>query len=426
MQVMDARAGYWDNVHTYFMGEIALKNSMKNTLGSALAAATLGSLAMPAMAYEQGNWLLRAGWAQVAPNEDSGELEANGVNATGKDVLEISSASALGISATYMFNSVLGLDLLAATPFEHDISAKGDLAAMGIGDIGTTRQLPPTLTLQYYPMGHSHAQSPWQPYIGAGLNFTWFYDETLDDSFKAATGAQDKDFSLSNSWGPAAMIGLDYVFSNNWIINASVMYAQISTEAEINNTALGDLKVDADVNPWVYRINVGYRFGAKSKAAPVAAAAAVAAPVAAAVAAPVGDSDGDGVNDDVDQCPNTIEGALINEQGCGVKLTGAHFKFDSNELNPDAETMLDEVATRMQQYPDVKLQVEGHTDASGDEAYNLDLSRQRAQVAVDYLTGKGIDASRFQVEGLGSSKPVADNATEEGRKANRRVVFKTR
>ena len=395
-----------------------------NALSRVIALATLGTLATTAGAYDKGDWLLRAGYAQVSPNEDSSELEADGVNVTGEDVLEISEGSALGISATYMFNSILGLDLLAASPFEHDISAKGDLAALGLDEIGTTRQLPPTLTLQYYPVGHVNASSHWQPYIGAGLNFTWFFDETLDDSFKAATGAEDKDFSLSNSWGAAAMVGLDYVFSSNWIINASVMYVQIATEAEINNTALGNLKVDADVNPWVYRINIGYRFGGPKATAPVVAAAA-AVPVAAAVAAPVGDDDGDGINDDVDQCPNTIQGALINEQGCGVKLTGAHFTFDSEELSSDAEALLDEVAARLQQYPDVNLLVEGHTDASGDEAYNLDLSQRRAQAAADYLIGKGVDASRLQVEGLGSSKSVADNATAEGREANRRVVFKT-
>jgi outer membrane protein len=374
------------------------------------------------MAYEKGDWLLRAGWAEVAPNEGSSALKADGVPITGSDVIDVSSASALGISATYMFNSYLGLELLAATPFEHDISATGDLAgaltANSVStDIGTTKQLPPTLTVQWYPVGN---KSAWQPYLGAGINFTWFFDEQLDSGFADPQGLSDKDFTLSNSVGLAGIIGLDYVFSNNWVINASVMYAQIGTEAEITNSAFGDLKVDVDVDPWVYRLNIGYRFGGKSKAAPVVAAA-VAAPVAAAVAAPV-DSDGDGVNDDVDECPNTIQGAMINVQGCGIKQTGAHFKFDSDELNLDAETLLDEVAVRLRQYPDVKLLVEGHTDASGDEAYNVDLSQRRAQAAADYLVAEGVDASRLQVKGYGSAKPVADDTTRE---ANRRVVFKT-
>lgn len=172
-------------------------------------------------------------------------------------------------------------------------------------------------------------------------------------------------------------------------------------------------------------ITLGYQFGQKAKAQPVAAAAAVTAGAAAAVvAAPVGDSDDDGVNDDLDQCPNTIEGALVNDAGCGIKLTGAHFKFDSDELNLDAESLLDELAIRMAQYPDINVRVEGHTDSTGDEAYNVDLSQRRAQAAVDYLVSQGVAESRFEAVGLGSANPVASNDTEEGRTANRSVVFK--
>lgn len=169
-------------------------------------------------------------------------------------------------------------------------------------------------------------------------------------------------------------------------------------------------------------ITVGYQFGQKAKAQPVAAAAAVTA--AAVVAAPAGDADGDGVNDDRDQCPNTIEGALVNDSGCGIKLTGAHFKFDSDQLNPDAETLLDELALRMGQHPDINVLVEGHTDSTGDEAYNVDLSGRRAQAAVDYLVSQGVAASRFEAVGIGSANAVDSNDTEEGRAANRRVVFK--
>lgn len=403
------------------------------TYSSAIAAIALSSMATSAGAYEKGDWLLKVGWAMVAPNDGSGALEVDGVDdplGLGKDVIAVENGQAAGFSATYMFNSLIGLELLASTPFEHDIVASGDLkpvleGALGSADIGSTRHLPPTLTVQYYPMGHSKPNSPWQPYIGAGINFTWFYDEKIDGTFYA-TGARDSDFSLSNSVGPAAIIGLDYAFKNGIILNGSIMYAGIETEAEINNVDLGlgapvTLKADVDVNPWVYRLNFGYRFGgSKSKAAPVAAAAV---PVAAAAVA-VGDSDNDGVKDDIDECPNTIEGALIDDVGCGVKLTGAHFKFDSDELNPDAITLLNDLAVRMKQYPEVNLLVEGHTDTSGDEAYNVNLSERRAQAAANYLESQGVDASRLEVVGLGSSQPVADNATKEGREANRRVVFK--
>lgn len=226
-------------------------------------AVALGTVALPANAYEKGNWIVRAGWAEVIPIETTGSLKADGVALpVGEDVIEVTDGSALGISATYMLSSHFGIELLAATPFEHELSASGGLApvlqdALGTTDIGSTKQLPPTLTLQWYPM---ESGSNWQPYVGAGINFTWFFDEQLDSGFKDPQGLSDKDISLSDSFGFAALVGLDWLFADNWLLNASVMYAQIETEAKISNTAFGDLKVDVAVDPWVYRLNLGYRF----------------------------------------------------------------------------------------------------------------------------------------------------------------------
>ena len=138
------------------------------SIAGAVAVASLSTLASTAGAYEKGDWLLRLGWAEVAPNSGSDPLEADGVPVTGKDVIEVGNDYALGISATYMFNSYLGLELLASTPFEHNIYGTGELEGINLGN---TTHLPPTLTLQWYPVGN---RSAWQPYLGAGINFTWF------------------------------------------------------------------------------------------------------------------------------------------------------------------------------------------------------------------------------------------------------------
>jgi OOP family OmpA-OmpF porin len=135
------------------------------------------------------------------------------------------------------------------------------------------------------------------------------------------------------------------------------------------------------------------------------------------------DTDGDGVVDSIDVCPNTIVGALVDDAGCGYQLTGAHFRFDSAELNLDADTILNEVALRMQENPGLSLTVGGHTDSVGEEDYNIDLSERRAQAVVDYLVAQGVDSSMLEAVGFGSSMPVASNDTAEGRAANRRVVF---
>ena len=237
-----------------------MKGTTKTIVGL-VAVATFSGISAGAMAYEAGNVILRVGSATVDPNPGSGYLYADGVQALpGDDLVDVSSNTQMGISVTYMATENFGIELLAATPFNHDLSAKGDLAALGQtvgwdGDIGETTHLPPTLTLQWYPF----ADSSFQPYIGGGINFTWFYDEKLSSSFTDALGSSDSQFSLSNSWGLAGVIGADFLIGN-FLLNVSAMYADINTEAFIKGTALGDLAVDVDVNPWVYRVNLGYRF----------------------------------------------------------------------------------------------------------------------------------------------------------------------
>ncbi len=228
-----------------------------------VAVASLSGMSTSALAYKAGDVIFRVGSATVDPNPGSGYLYANGAQQPiGDDLVDVNSNTQMGISVTYMATPNFGFELLAATPFNHDLSAKNGLAALGQdpsvnwdGDIGETTHLPPTLTLQWYPF----ADSSFQPYIGGGINFTWFYDEKLSSSFKDSLGSSDSQFSLSNSFGLAGIIGADILFGN-FLVNVSAMYADINTEAVIKGTGLGDLVVDVDVNPWVYRVNLGYSF----------------------------------------------------------------------------------------------------------------------------------------------------------------------
>lgn len=235
--------------------------STRNIIVGVIAAASLSGLSTSAMAYKAGDVILRVGSATVDPNPGSGYLYANGEQVPiGDNLVDVNSNTQMGISVTYMATPNFGFELLAATPFNHELSAKNGLAALGQtegwdGKIGETTHLPPTLTLQWYPF----ANSSFQPYIGGGINFTWFYDEELDSSFTDTLGSSDSQFSLSNSFGLAGVIGADLLFGD-FLLNVSAMYADINTEALIKGTILGDLAVDVDVNPWVYRVNLGYRF----------------------------------------------------------------------------------------------------------------------------------------------------------------------
>jgi OOP family OmpA-OmpF porin len=136
------------------------------------------------------------------------------------------------------------------------------------------------------------------------------------------------------------------------------------------------------------------------------------------------DSDGDGVFDGIDQCPDTIRGALVDSVGCGFQLSGANFALNSDEPLPSGTLKLDQVAKRLGDFPNVAIVVEGHTDSSGAAEYNQRLSERRANAVKDYLVERGVEAGRISTVGLGESQPVGDNATEEGRAQNRRVVLR--
>lgn len=139
------------------------------------------------------------------------------------------------------------------------------------------------------------------------------------------------------------------------------------------------------------------------------------------------DSDGDGVPDYLDRCPNTAANTRVDEHGCPYPgtalftLEGVHFEFDSARLKPSAETILQQAVRKLKDNPGVAVDVVGHTDSTGSEAYNQDLSMRRAQSVADYLTANGISAGRLTVRGEGESNPVTSNDTREGRAMNRRV-----
>lgn len=145
------------------------------------------------------------------------------------------------------------------------------------------------------------------------------------------------------------------------------------------------------------------------------------------------DSDGDGVPDFKDNCPNTPRGVKVDPRGCEImgdvviKVTTDHFDFDSASLKPAMEAELNAVAGKVNASKgDEMLEIVGHTDSTGPDAYNQGLSERRAQAAADYLAGKGVSPANMTVKGMGESAPVADNATRDGRAQNRRVEIMTK
>lgn len=220
---------------------------------SIAVAAVAAALNLSAHAYEPGDFILRAGAATVAPDDDSGAININGVGAVGGTGVGVDNNTQLGITGTYIFAPHWGIELLAATPFEHDVSAKG-LGGFGVNDIGTVKHLPPTLSVQYY---FAEAGAAFQPYVGLGINYTIFFDESLSSEAKTNLGASGLD--LDDSVGIAGEIGFDYAFDQHWRLNVSVWKIDLDTTATLN-TALGKAKVDVDIDPWVYMAGIAYRF----------------------------------------------------------------------------------------------------------------------------------------------------------------------
>lgn len=140
------------------------------------------------------------------------------------------------------------------------------------------------------------------------------------------------------------------------------------------------------------------------------------------------DADADGVADDKDDCPNTPKGLKVDDKGCVVaqktSLAGVTFQPNSAKLTAEGRATLDTVAATLDRQEDLKVEIAGHTDSVGSEAYNTLLSQQRADAVRTYLAGKGIAGDRMTAVGYGEGEPVASNDTDEGRRANRRVEFR--
>ena len=132
------------------------------------------------------------------------------------------------------------------------------------------------------------------------------------------------------------------------------------------------------------------------------------------------DNDADGICDDVDKCLNTPRGANVDYRGCWV-LGDVFFDFDKYQIKPRFYPELDAVVKILNKNPSLKIRIEGNTDNIGTAKYNMGLSDRRAKAVMRYFVKAGIDENRLSTIGYGFSKPIATNATPEGRALNRRV-----
>lgn len=208
-------------------------------------------LPLPVLAYEAGDWLVRGRVINVNPNDSSGTLSLNGAD-TGLKGVKVDSDTVPELDITYMLTPHWGVELILGYS-EHTV--KGEKSWATLGDVIDTKVLPPTLTLQY----HFRPNADIRPYVGAGVNYTHFFDEKVPSS-SALSSPGDK-VSLESSWGWALQAGVDIAINQDWFINMDVKYLDIDTTASFKNV-LGNnsAKIDADIDPFVYGIGIGRRF----------------------------------------------------------------------------------------------------------------------------------------------------------------------
>lgn len=208
-----------------------------------------------AQAHQAGDIIIRAGAITVDPHEDSGPIDHAVLGKVAGSGATLDSDTQLGLNFAYMVTDNFAIELLAATPFSHDVGVKGMPGAFsGLnGKLGSLKHLPPTLSAVYYPLDKSSA---FQPYVGVGINYTWFFDDELSSE---AEGKGFRGLDMKDSWGLAGQIGMDYMLTDNIMINAQVRYIDIDTTG--TTYLAGDkVKVDVEVDPFVYMVGLGYKF----------------------------------------------------------------------------------------------------------------------------------------------------------------------
>ena len=208
-----------------------MRNASTLLLSSLAVALTL--VAAPAMAQSKGDWTISAGVHQVAPKSDNGTL-AGGLE------VDVDSDIKPTITGEYFIADNLGIEVLAALPFKHDINING------LGRVGTTKHLPPVISLQY----HFNSQGKVSPFLGAGVNYTTFFSEETSGALDGA------NLKLEDSWGLAAHAGLDFKVAENGSLRVDVRWIDIDSKVKLNGEKIGTVNID----PLVYGVAYVFKF----------------------------------------------------------------------------------------------------------------------------------------------------------------------
>lgn len=303
-----------------------------------------------------------------------GKVGLNSSDIVGATTASKENSTTLGIEEGYNWD--MGGYLLGGSFFA-DFNQKTSRVAAAVNSGSATMGLDLKLGL---PNGS------WMPYAKAGWDRT-----TGTGAFPASQFKNTNDLHFG--------AGVEYKFAPNW----SVVGEWTKSASKVAGSKLRNDN---------FTIGLSYYFGGS----PVVAAPAAPAPVAAAAPAPA-------PAPAVKAEPKETWKTLLTDKP--VTIEGANFDFNSSKIRPGAVKKLNEVVEFAAAYGNAQLEISGHTDSVGKDAYNQKLSEQRAKVVSDYLVKKGVAANRIVTKGYGETKPVADNKTAKGRAQNRRVEIRS-
>ena len=222
---------------------------MKNII-KLVGCALLFAMSAGAMAQEAGTIMVKVGYAYFDPIVGSGDLSPPSIPGVKVDV---DKAHTEIITATYMFTDHLSAEFYGGIPLKHEMTAAGSL--QGAGVIGTVKQLPPTLFGQYRFM---EANSIFRPYLGLGITYVHFQDETGTGLLTALTnpGGPPTTFKVKDAWGITPQLGFTVSINKQWYMDVSVNKSIVKTTTTLST---GEY-INTTLNPVVSQVSIGYRF----------------------------------------------------------------------------------------------------------------------------------------------------------------------
>jgi len=210
-------------------------------------------ISVTATNYVAGDFVVRGGATMASPDSNHSEILLGGADST--MTLTVDDNTQLGLNFVYFFSDAIAIEVLAATPFTHDVTIHDKNAVLNVdgATLGEVTQLPPTISAIYY----FNNTTAFKPYVGLGLNYTVFFEEEFAAAPKSL-GLSNLD--LDSSFGYAVQLGADYIINEHFHLNFSARYIDISTDAnfDVGGESIGTAAIEVD--PMVYSVLLGYKF----------------------------------------------------------------------------------------------------------------------------------------------------------------------